>query len=361
MKPIDAEYKVHELQQKVADLIAQLRAKDGEMAELRELADAAAGLQAQDVQAAKIIELSKKNRMLTLALEKEKQRASSLQTELRGAAGAAAAPALPPDAVEDIARSMVEEAAEAAEAAQKEAAMWKERHQAQTNKMAQLEQRAFTLEIESKRLARALQREVGEEVPLAKVLEEGGDWKGRREQIIALRDQVRALRAAQGLAGDSRQEAAAKKALGKISGARAAELDRLTAELAAARAEVEALRQKHDAAVQRRKVLEAEMGGMRDKVAVVLDKTANDDRLIAALRAELAAANRRAAVSAGAARTPDEDELWQEVGVLRRRAAEQDSQIERQEQIILALQARAAAPPPSTPPRSRDGVLEQAL
>lgn len=39
--------------------------------------------------------------------------------------------------------------------------------------------------------------QVGDDVPLAKVLEEGSDWKGRREQIIALRDQVRALRAAQ--------------------------------------------------------------------------------------------------------------------------------------------------------------------
>lgn len=44
-------------------------------------------------------------------------------------------------AVEDIARSMVEQAAEAAEAAAKEASMWKERHQQQTNKVAQVEQK----------------------------------------------------------------------------------------------------------------------------------------------------------------------------------------------------------------------------
>jgi hypothetical protein len=44
-------------------------------------------------------------------------------------------------AVEEIARSMVEQAAEAAEAAAKEATMWRERAQAQTNKMAQLEQK----------------------------------------------------------------------------------------------------------------------------------------------------------------------------------------------------------------------------
>lgn len=42
--------------------------------------------------------------------------------------------------------------------------------------------------------------------------------------------------------------------------------------------------------VLRRKVLENELGSMREKVAIVLDKTQNDDRLIAALRAELLAA-----------------------------------------------------------------------
>jgi hypothetical protein len=41
----------------------------------------------------------------------------------------------------DIARSVVERAAEAAEAAARDAAAWKERCQAQTNKIAQLEQK----------------------------------------------------------------------------------------------------------------------------------------------------------------------------------------------------------------------------
>lgn len=51
-------------------------------------------------------------------------------------------------------------------------------------------------------------------------------------------------------------------------------------------------------------VLENELAGLREKVAVVLDKTNNDDRLIQALRAELAAARKEAAAAragAGAA------------------------------------------------------------
>ena len=57
--------------------------------------------------------------------------------------------------------------------------------------------KVFTLEIEVKKLQRALQREVGDEVPLSKVLDEGSDWKGRREQLIALKEQVKQLKIAQ--------------------------------------------------------------------------------------------------------------------------------------------------------------------
>jgi len=32
---------------------------------------------------------------------------------------------------------------------------------------------------------------------MAKILDEGSDWKGRREQLIALKDQVKMLKAAQ--------------------------------------------------------------------------------------------------------------------------------------------------------------------
>ncbi len=73
----------------------------------------------------------------------------------------------------------------------REAALWKEKSQQQTNKVAQAEQKVFALEIEVKKLQRALAREVGDDVPLAKVLDEGSDWKGRREQLIKLNEQVR--------------------------------------------------------------------------------------------------------------------------------------------------------------------------
>ncbi len=50
------------------------------------------------------------------------------------------------------------------------------------------------LEAERVKLSRALVREVGEEVPLARLLDEGSDWKGRREQVITLQNKVKALK-----------------------------------------------------------------------------------------------------------------------------------------------------------------------
>ena len=42
-----------------------------------------------------------------------------------------------------------------------------------------------------------IESQVGDDIPLSKVLDEGSDWKGRREQLIALREQVKQLKAAQ--------------------------------------------------------------------------------------------------------------------------------------------------------------------
>ncbi|GLC35729.1 Coiled-coil domain-containing protein 13 [Pleodorina starrii] len=379
-----------ELQQKCLALESELRDRESELATLRELAQDLS----QDVQAAKIIELSKKNRALNLALERERQRSAKLQADLSAgggssgrpasSSGAAAAPNV--EAIEEVARSMVEKAAEAAEAAQREAAQWKDKLSQTTNKISQLEQKVFTLESENKKLTRALVREVGEDVPLAKVLDDSGssEWKGRREQIIALRDQVKQLRAAAGQApAETKQEAAAKGVINKIAKERNQEMDRLTSELVAVRGELDALKLKYDGAMSRRKILEAELSSVKAKVAVVLEKTQMDDRLIAALKAEVAAlrkggggggAQGAGAGAAGSAERPgpasvgragarctsattahDDEELWRELGSLRRRVAEQEEQIDRQEAIILALQQRASVASTPTAGAGRPG------
>ena len=50
---------------------------------------------------------------------------------------------------------------------------------------------------ERDKATRALMREVGEEVPLAKVLEGGTDWRGRSQQISLLKNKIAELQQAQ--------------------------------------------------------------------------------------------------------------------------------------------------------------------
>ena len=56
---------------------------------------------------------------------------------------------------------------------------------------------AALLDIENRKLHFILTREIGEEIPVAKILEEGTKWRGRSEQIIALKEQIKQMKAAQ--------------------------------------------------------------------------------------------------------------------------------------------------------------------
>ena len=92
---------------------------------------------------------------------------------------------------------------------------------------------------------------------------------------------------AQGLVARSKADVAVEQNISKISGQRSKEADRVAADLVGSRAELDALRLKYDGSLSRRKTLEAELGSLREKMAVVLDKSQNDNRLIDALRREV--------------------------------------------------------------------------
>lgn len=131
----------------------------------------------------------------------------------------------------------------------------------------------FLLESENKKLTRALLREVGESIPLQKVLEEGSgsDWKGRREQIIRLQDTVRQLKQAAGAdtvttatnMSHAKHEAAHRNQISKLNKHKDTELSRMAAELESAKQAAEQLRLKFTGASSRRKVLEEEVRACR--------------------------------------------------------------------------------------------------
>eukprot|EP00873_Tetraselmis_striata_P036528 jgi/Tetstr1/456792/TSEL_043466.t1 len=323
-----------ELQERNQQLLAVLDAKNEEILQLRELAEAAAELSSGDPHAQKIVQLSKKNRTLGLALEKERSLSQQLAGELRTAKASAtkAIGAASGTAAEEAARAIVQEAAEAAEAAQREADSWKEKFQQTADRSIQAEAKMAMMKKEMEKMQRALQREIGEGVELGKVLaDDGGGWRGRAQQISLLKDKLREAQRA----GRTRTRTGNTWRTSKDK--RAKEAERVAAEAEELRQELDKLRLKCDGATSRKKTLENEAKGLKDKLAILLQKTTNDDKLIGALRAEVADARR---TQGKADRQPGSAvQLQQTIMELRQQLAAQGAQIQRQEMIIQTLQA----------------------
>ncbi|KAK9816609.1 hypothetical protein WJX72_002699 [[Myrmecia] bisecta] len=336
---------VRDLKVKNADLLMALEHSQQEADMLRDLADAATQLHQNDKQSMKIIELSRKNRALHLAVEREKQKAVNMAAELdmlKRASLGHADNAVDAQGIEEACRSVVEQAAQGAEEAHKEAARWKERWESTLNKMNQQEVKMNAVRQEKEKLLRALQREVGEDVPIAKLLDGTSDWRGRQQQISLLKEKIKEMSSLQGTtvrgAEPTRFDTQHRSTLETIKGEKQREIDRMAAELDAAQQAREEMKLRFDALCSRKAVVEAEAKGLRDKIAILLEKTANDDKLISALRTELSAFKRTRRASGDASSV----QLMQRLDMLERQQADQLAQIGRQEKIIWSLQAAQA-------------------
>ena len=298
--------------------------------------------------------MARKNRSLTLAVEKEKAEKARLVTELKAArAGTGRAPGVlhagapnedgtprTESQIEKACREVVAEAAKAAEEASKERAEWKDKAREAGARAERDAGRYNTARAENDRLRAIIKREVGDDKvdfsKLEKSLEAAGGWRGRAREIATLRHKVQRLRdrleayedgAASvtstvsrfGVTGDDASEDAsneesrfdtgsrpgtaatnvsrrtarsfaATRETAREASARRRQLEEATAALAASEAACEDARAKARAAGARRDALERDVRGLREKLGVLKEKSAHDDRLIDALRAE----NRRA-------------------------------------------------------------------
>ncbi|GMH38062.1 hypothetical protein BSKO_05946 [Bryopsis sp. KO-2023] len=273
----DTAHQVRELQAQNARLLTVLEGKENELCNLRCVPpyDKRARLEKHS------------NRNLQLALQNERQKISQLRQKLEDAKGPNIShDGIDAEGVEEIAREIVKEAAENADRAEKEASAWREKYSQATNRVSQAEQKAYTLEIEVKKLQRALQREVGEDISLTEILDNESDWRGRAQKIIALQDKLKEMRAAQGIPNHA-GVSSSRKNLERMARDRRDEVDALNAELKRAQEDLKLERQNSEKAVCRRKVMEREVRGMKDKLSILLEKTTNDDKLVAALKGEL--------------------------------------------------------------------------
>eukprot|EP00899_Mesostigma_viride_P011534 jgi/Mesvir1/20381/Mv12288-RA.1 len=384
----DALGQVRQLEEQNAELASALDEKEKELSTLRQLLDTAMSGDpySGDALNQKILELSKKNRALNLAFEKERTKANKLQAELAalqkaptsddqkrgGAAGdGAGAPAVDVDPNSLTAQL---------QAARKTANDWREKYTQVTARVMDAQSAATTLKQENAKLMRALLREVGEDAVLSKILADDGDWRGRAQQISLLKDKIKELQRQLKAGGGSGTASGAEESgspsfddrhrsnLERQERDRRKEFEVTKEELQSARLEVATFKGKYEAGAARIRILEHEVRSLKEKLQTLLTKAATDDKLVDALRKELDNLRKSKSSEAStpprrpsAGRQPPDSRQPSQQGAagvvdermarahfeLQQRCTQQEVQLQRQEKIICALQAGAAKRPPS--------------
>lgn len=173
-------------------------------------------------------------------------------------------------------------------------------------KLEDLKAKHDKVQLDCKKLQRALQREVGDDVSLDEILDGSsadGGKRGRAQQIVVLKAKVAKLQADLAKAASSSSEASPRTAsLVPVSTADARVqqelatqqaqkqrlMDKVTLERDELQTKLAAVTKTHDAVKSRVQTLEKERAESRTKVQVLVDKSQNDDALIDALQSQLA-------------------------------------------------------------------------
>ncbi len=227
----------------------------------------------------------------------------------------------------------------------REIATWKEKYSDAMKRNAELQAKHDALKVERDRTLRVLQKEVGEDVSLAKILESGSEWRGRAQQIILLKNKVKELKRELGHSGagtgTGKHELQYRKNLQKLEDTKRKEKDTLAKELSTTVEEYHALRKKFEANQSRKRIVESENRDLRQKLGVLLTKTQNDDKLIDALKRELQFFREKAENVEAEKRSPQKANK-RVVTILGQDSTlkQQQEQILRQEKIIVALTNR---------------------
>ncbi|CAM6015172.1 unnamed protein product [Sphagnum balticum] len=179
---------------------------------------------------------------------------------------------------------------------------WVDKYQRTNKKLLEVQANETMLEKQIQKLNHIIQREVGDHIPLQKVIEEGSGWVGRSEQVSLLKDkvaelkvQVAALQPApisgyNTIKNDERRavEILHRNQLEAMDVDRRLQYDKLVHDFLALRASWGMQKKRLDGVIARRNILEKELNGARQKMGMLLSKSTNDDLLIQALTIELA-------------------------------------------------------------------------
>ena len=329
---------VSRLEQLNASLVESLRQKESDFARYKELVDEyEALLESGGPKDSKILELAKKNRNQNLSIERLKTSLRQANAELKfvkerlAVLEGSGAPAVstsrssrtaPAPSVEDGA-SAAEKLTELAQ----ELREYREKYNKLNTRSQELRVANQQMKADLTKYRQALQREVGDEVPLPQVLEEGSGWRGRAQKITILKAKVRSLqetlRAHQlhsevgsmvsgvtgvssiggaGLDGTSMSSSATSRTgtsslrsavdvererIADIASTRRQTTEELRSALQGKEDELRDMEGKVRAHKARNRILEKSLAELQSKIQVLVEKTKTDDELIEALTAEL--------------------------------------------------------------------------
>ncbi|XP_036189197.1 coiled-coil domain-containing protein 13 [Myotis myotis] len=263
---------------------------------------------AGDAIASKIVELSKRNRVLMAESEGAKTRVKQLSNRVREleqelqmalarlpAKGATDAGAKPPRA----------QPGDGALPETPELKALQDRLATANLKTSDLRNQVQSLKQELRMAQKVLASEVGEDVSIQQLLSSPGTWRGRAQQILVLQSKVRELEKQLGqtqsqsvgaasdelsVCPDPRKLTAQEKNLLRIRNLEREKQEgweKLAAERDALQRELEELKKKFEGVRSRNKVLASEVKTLRSQTGTLVEKGRHDDELIDALMVQL--------------------------------------------------------------------------
>nr|XP_025856705.1 coiled-coil domain-containing protein 13 isoform X2 [Vulpes vulpes] len=263
---------------------------------------------AGDVIATKIVELSKKNRVLTAESEGAKTRVKQLSNriqELERELQRALARLPAKMATDAGAKAPRAQTADRAMPETPEVKVLQDRLAATNLKMSDLRNQIQTVKQELRMAQKVLTSEVGEDVNVQQLLSSPGTWRGRAQQILVLQSKVRELEKqlgqtrsqSTGMSGDEpsaypdpRKLSAQEKNLLRIRSLEREKQEgweKLVGERDGLQRELEELKKKFEGVKSRNKVLSSEVKTLRSQMGTLAEKGRHDDELIDALMDQL--------------------------------------------------------------------------
>jgi hypothetical protein len=325
-------------------LLVQIDIRDREIAKLSsensrlsECLDAC-----RDPATQKIIDLAKKNRSLNVQVESLKSKLRKYELAERHESKQQLAKDKEKEKErerEQLAMSMAMTMSEEKE--KSEADEWKQKYDSLFAKTNELQVSVSTLKQENMRIRGLLQREVGDDVDVMKLLKEETNWRGRAQQISLLKAKLAsgaALGANRPDTASTVSEQTVKDFVNAKEASRFEELERLRGEVMAKDDEVRDLRAKTDGFKSRISNLESYSAGLKSKIQILLQKTENDDKLINTLREQL----RRNGHSASSSNLATMNATGSDSTLPRRSSKDREANREAVEELLAGMQALQA-------------------